>query len=96
MTAYVIAQVKVHEPEQYKRYQAATSPTLAAYGGEFLVRGGGEIKHFGGTWDVERIAVIRFPSREQAEAWYHSPEYQEALRIRGDASTTVLTVVDGA
>ena len=31
---------------------------------------------------LERIAMLEFPSRAQAEAWYHSPEYQKILPYR--------------
>jgi uncharacterized protein (DUF1330 family) len=30
----------------------------------------------------ERIAVLEFPSREAAEAWYHSDAYGAVLPIR--------------
>ena len=40
MTAYVITEIKVSDPEQYKGYQALSPGAVAAAGGEFLVRGG--------------------------------------------------------
>ncbi len=40
MAAYVIVDVKVTDPETYERYKAGVPPTLAKYGGRFLVRGG--------------------------------------------------------
>ncbi len=58
MAAYVIAQVTVKDPGQYRRYQAeVTDESLAPYGGRFLVRGGGDIEHLDGRLDVGRIAV---------------------------------------
>ena len=38
--AYVIADVKVADPEQYKAYTALTPAAVSAAGGEFVVRGG--------------------------------------------------------
>src|SRR5690606_1525705 len=40
MTAYVIADVKVSDPEKYKGYMALSPGAVAAAGGEFVVRGG--------------------------------------------------------
>jgi uncharacterized protein (DUF1330 family) len=39
--------------------------------------------------------VIEFPSREIAEAWYHSEAYQAIIQHRTDNSTGALTLVDG-
>jgi uncharacterized protein (DUF1330 family) len=38
-TAYVIADVKVSDPDQYRHYTALTPAAVAAAGGEFIVRG---------------------------------------------------------
>ena len=40
MPAYLLADVKVSNPEQYLGYQALTPAAIAAGGGEFVVRGG--------------------------------------------------------
>jgi hypothetical protein len=32
-----------------------------------------------GDWDGD-VVIIGFPDRDAAEAWYHSPAYQEILR----------------
>ena len=39
-TAYVIVDMKISDPEQYKQYMAAAPAAVAAFGGEYLVRGG--------------------------------------------------------
>jgi uncharacterized protein (DUF1330 family) len=38
--AYVIADVKVSDPDQYRHYTALTPAAVAAAGGEFVVLGG--------------------------------------------------------
>ena len=43
----------------------------------------------------DRHVVISFPAREQALAWYHSPEYQAILPIALRSSTRDLVIVDG-
>ncbi|MGH8596082.1 MAG: DUF1330 domain-containing protein, partial [Gammaproteobacteria bacterium] len=40
MAAYIIADVKVSDPEKYKGYMALTPGAIAAAGGKFIVRGG--------------------------------------------------------
>ena len=91
---YVIAQITVTDPETYPKYVALVQPILNKYGGEFLVRGG-RSESYEGTPPGERNVVIRFPSYEAAQAWYHSDDYAEARALRMSASTSVQTIVEG-
>ena len=40
MTAYVIADIDVHDQEAYREYAALVPGTIEQHGGRFLVRGG--------------------------------------------------------
>ena len=40
MPGYLIANLKVTDPEGFERYRAAVPPVIAQYGGRYLVRGG--------------------------------------------------------
>ena len=51
MSGYVIAQIEVTNPENYKKYLAKVTDIVKKFDGEFLVRGG-EFKHVEGTWTV--------------------------------------------
>lgn len=91
---YVIAQINVTDPDIYPRYVAQVQPTLAAFGGTFIVRGGAA-QSFEGTPHGDRHVVIEFPSLKAAQDWYHSDIYAEAKRLRQAASTSVQTIVEG-
>lgn len=91
---YVIAQITVTDAETYPSYVAMVQPIIEKFGGEFLVRGG-RARSFEGTPSGDRNVVIRFPSYEDAEAWYHSDDYAEAKALRMSASTSVQTIVEG-
>lgn len=95
MRAYVIVQVEVHDQRPYDAYRKDVLPTIEAYGGRFLVRGGTMTK-MEGAWPYARTVVIEFPSRADAEGWYRSPEYQKILPLRLKASKANLIIVDGA
>ena len=68
--------------------------TLAKHGGKYLIRGGNSTQ-MEGTEQGTRKVVIEFPSREAAEAWYHSPEYQAILPHRKANSEGHIAIVDG-
>ena len=91
---YVIAQISVTDATAYPRYVAMVQPIIEKFGGEFLVRGGRAVSHEG-TPPGDRNVVIRFPSYEKAEAWYHSEDYAEAKALRISASSSVQTIVEG-
>lgn len=93
---YVIVQVsEIHDPAAYETYRPLAGATVAAHGGRFIVRGGAA-ERMEGKGPAGRNVVIEFPSLAAAQGWYHSPEYQEALKIRLAASSGSLVIVEGA
>ena len=58
---YVIAQLKVTNPENYKEYVEKVTPLVKKFGGEFLVRAG-EFQIFDGETKFPRIIILKFPS----------------------------------
>ena len=91
---YVVAQINVTDQETYADYVELVLPTIQYFEGEFLVRGGKSINHEGEPHG-SRMVVIRFPSYQAAQNWYHSDEYAEAKAIRMSASTSVQTIIEG-
>jgi len=94
-SAYVIAQIDVKDPEAYKEYQAGAPAVVAAYGGEFAVRGG-QIETMEGDPPAGRVVVIKFPSVEKAKAFYHAEEYADLLKMRLSLTESRLFIVEGA
>ncbi|MCY4526212.1 MAG: DUF1330 domain-containing protein [Anaerolineaceae bacterium] len=94
MAAYLLAQVEVHDMEQYRKYTARTPALIEKYGGRFLVRGG-EVVTLEGESPVSRLVLIEFPSLQRVQDFYNSDEYQEVLRLRLPASTASFLALDG-
>ena len=93
--AYVIVEMKLADPERYKEYMAAAPATIAAAGGEYLVRGGRH-ESLEGDWQPARVAVLKFPSYEQAKAWYEGQMYRAARARRAGATEYFnMIVVEG-
>jgi uncharacterized protein (DUF1330 family) len=83
--AYLIVEMNITDMEQYKKYMAAAPATIRAYGGEYLVRGG-KLESLEGDWQPPRVAVLRFPSCEQAKAWYEQSDYVNVRKLRAGAT----------
>ena len=97
--AYVVAEITVTDPQAYEEYRKLVLPTVLAFDGQFLVRGGTRIQCEGVDdphHDQMRTVILEFPSLSQARAWYDSPAYKEAKALRQAASQGRLFIVEGA
>jgi uncharacterized protein (DUF1330 family) len=94
MSAYVVVEVDVKDPECYTDYRAMVPASLEVYGGKFLVRGGA-VENLEGSWQPSRFVVLEFESVEQAKRWWDSDEYREARNLRQATSDTKMIVVEG-
>jgi uncharacterized protein (DUF1330 family) len=95
MTAYVIADITVTNPDGYAPYRQMAAKTVADFGGRFIARGG-TTQSLEGGWNPARVVIIEFPSMEVARKWYDSPEYQAALKVRMANSTGRVILTEGA
>ena len=78
---YVIAQLKIINPESYKEYIEKVTDVIKKFGGEYLARGGEHLV-FEGEDNFPRIIILKFPSYEKALEWYNSEEYKPIKDIR--------------
>jgi uncharacterized protein (DUF1330 family) len=85
VTAYVIAEVKVSDPQRYEGYKALSPGAIEAAGGRFVVRGGAT-EVLEGDWRPGRIVVIEFPDVATAKAFYDSALYLKAREARAGAT----------
>lgn len=94
MAAFIVVEVEVQDKDRYEDYKKMVPPSLAAYGGRFLVRGG-TVETLEGDWSPKRLVIVEFPSKEQAKAWWGSEGYAEAKALRQATAHTKMIVADG-
>lgn len=94
MAAYMIANVDVKDPAAYEEYKAKVPAIVRKHGGEYLARGGRFIV-LEGDWKPTRVAVLRFPNIEAAQALYDDPEYQPLKALRQRVSKMDFVVIEG-
>jgi uncharacterized protein (DUF1330 family) len=81
MPAYILSTMTILDPATYKRYTDVTPPIVHRHGGKFLTRGDAVTTLEGESFS-ERLVLIEFPSRADAEAFYNDPDYQAASKHR--------------
>lgn len=91
--AYIIADVSVTDPEQYKIYQQFSSQAMQEHNVNILVRGGA-IEPLEGE-APGRLVVLEFPSKEAARAFYESDTYRQGREARRHAADMTMFIVEG-
>lgn len=91
---YVITRSDVLKPEAYARYAEGATKAIADHGGKILVRGGRHEALEGKA--RARNVVIEFESYDQARRYYHSQQYQAAIKLREGAAEMEIVLVEGA
>ncbi|MCL4703737.1 DUF1330 domain-containing protein [bacterium] len=94
MAAYVAVEIIVKDAETYERYKQLAPPSIAAYGGRYLVRGG-KTETPEGSWLPSRFVILEFPNAQQARAWWESSEYASAKALRQKCAGTEMILVEG-
>ena len=94
MMAYLIAVETAHDEAMFAEYRKQVVETLAPFGGEFVARGG-NLTVLEGQWQHPRTVIIEFPTREAAEGWYKSADYQKIIDLRLKSTTGSLVILDG-
>ncbi|MDU8911991.1 DUF1330 domain-containing protein [Aestuariicoccus sp. MJ-SS9] len=95
MPALLIVNETITEPELFEDYKRAVVATLEKFGGRFLARGAAlEVLETSSTWIPDRLVIVEFPDMAALKAWYDSPEYAPARKIRLRSATSTLVALE--
>lgn len=94
MSAYMIFDIDVSDPDGYKEYAQLAPATVAKYGGRYLIRGGPS-ETLEGDWHAKRLVILKFESAAKAKAWLNSPEYAPARKLRHRYAKSNTILVEG-
>jgi uncharacterized protein (DUF1330 family) len=94
MQAYLIANIDVTDAAGYEAYRERVPPTISAYAGRFLTRGGA-LDVLEGSWTPKRLVIVEFPSMVALRSWYGSPEYRPLIELRNRFARSSLIAVEG-
>lgn len=91
MTAFIIVDLTVKNKDLLSEYSALAAQTLIPFDGEFIAKGAIESLHGESAYTTK--VVIQFPSRENAQNWYQSKDYQQIIPIRDEAMNSQFHLV---
>lgn len=94
MSAYVVAQLRVHDPEKYREYADAFLATIKPYNARLLVAAD-TADVLEGEQPYPRTVVGEFESVADARAWYGSEAYQAIAPLRQAAADGAVYIIEG-
>ena len=94
MSVYLIADLEIHDRDEYGKYEAGFMEIFQQYGGRLLSVDEDQ-RVLEGDPPSTRTVLIEFPSGEEALRWYESPAYQELAKHRWAASKGSIAMVKG-
>ena len=96
MSAFIIVDTKINNPEPYEAYKKLAKPIAEKYGGVYRARGGAMDIKQDQLWSPTRMVIVEFPDMQSAQAFLNSEEYAPVKKIREDNADCTLFILDGA
>ena len=94
MKAYLVLDLAIHDLEAFGEYIAGVPVFIKKHLGRYIVQGA-QPATMEGDWAPERMVIIEFPARENAEAFLSDPDFQDLTKVRHNTTTGNLILVDG-
>lgn len=94
MSAYFIANIKIHNVQEYEKYLADCDDVFDKYNGEYLAVDERPVV-LEGDWNYTKVVLIHFPSHADLLRWYESEDYQKILKYRLDSAKCDTLIVNG-
>lgn len=93
MTAYVIGNITVKDPEKWAEYRSLVPETLVPWSGKLVLRGT-RAKVLSGHYRHTDTVVIRFPDSDSVAEWHKSAAYQALVPLRTQAADVDLVTFE--
>jgi uncharacterized protein (DUF1330 family) len=90
---YIVFVEKPADPAEITEYRRIAAPSLAGRAVKFHAKPGCELHTVEGD-EVDAVVVLEFDTLQEAKDWYHSPQYQEALKHRLGTARSRAVIVE--
>ena len=92
---YMLITAKIHDRDAFiAGYAQATAPLVEKFGGRYVMRAPGAELLEGEFGQGASIAISEWPDKEAAKAFWTSPEYAEAKKLREGCAICHVTVIE--
>lgn len=96
ITTYMIVNIQINDPDEYKIYEKGFFPYLKKHNGSFITFDDTPQCLEGETpKQFDRVVLFSFPSEQNADNWWADKGYQELSKHRRAATEITLQKVKG-
>ncbi len=95
MSAFLIVDTKIENPDKYEEYKKLARPIAEKFGGVYRARGGELDVRETDLWTPTRVVIVEFPDMDSARAFFDSAEYAPVKPLRRDNASCTLFIVEG-
>lgn len=93
--SYMIILAKINDRDHFiQGYSKATAPLVEKFGGRYVARAPGGTLLEGHWGDGASLAISEWPNREAIRAFWNSPAYAEAKKLREGIADVQVVVID--
>ena len=97
MPAYMIVTARIADRDAFiNGYGRAAGALVERFGGRYVLRGPGAQLLEGGFGDGASMVISEWPSKDAALAFWHSPEYAEARKLRDGIADCQVLLIEAA
>lgn len=93
MKAFLILDLTITDMANFKTYISRIPEFIAKHGGQYLIKGSVPVT-IEGDWQPDRIVVLEFPNKTQAQAFLNDPEAQPLFNIRKENTVSKLILAE--
>jgi uncharacterized protein (DUF1330 family) len=95
MPAYMIVTAKIKDRDAFiQGYGAAAAALIGKFGGKYVLRGPGAELLEGEFGDGASMVISEWPDKDAAKAFWNSPEYAEAKKLREGVADVQVLLID--
>lgn len=97
MPAYMIVTAKIADRDAFiNGYGTAAAKLVEQFGGKYVMRGPGAELLEGDFGDGASMVISEWPDKAAAKAFWNSPEYAEAKKLRAGIADCQVLLIEAA
>ena len=95
MATYMIVIADIKDRDAFiQGYGKAAAALVSQFGGRYVLRAPGAALLEGAWGDGASMVISEWPDRETVEAFWNSPEYAEAKKLRDGLADVQVLIID--
>ena len=95
MSVFFLAEIEaILDEDMYRQYIEKVAPVTEKHGGEYLFRSE-QLFPVSGHWDLKRMILIRFASKEKVRECFQSDEYIAVAHLRENSTVSKAIIIEG-